>query len=400
VGEKMSAPITPTTKQVADNIVAQIEAQISQSVPLLPKAFIRVLARAISAVYIILYKYGGFIFLQMFVSTASDKQTTVNGRVLTPLREWGRLVGIPDPKAATQAEFTVTVTVTNQSGFLLGGSQLLGQTNGVTYLTSGDVALNAATVSVVVRAAGDQQGGDGSGTTGNLSPGAVLSFANPLPNVARDAVVFAVVTTGADAETTASYRQRILDRFQKRPQGGAYADYEQWGEEAEGVANIYPYTSQCPGQVDVYVESATEPDGIPTPAQLQAVLDIINLDASGLATRRPANALVNAFPIDRLSFDVKVLGLSVPGDLATVRNQVEDAVRDYLLSREPYIIGLSVGQRTDQVAQSALGGIVYDVVSNNGGLFTGVTATANGVNIGLYFLGVGEKAKLGALTYV
>lgn len=396
----MSAPITPTTKQVADNIVAQIEAQISQSVPLLPKAFIRVLARAISAVYIILYKYGGFIFLQMFVSTASDKQTTVNGRVLTPLREWGRLVGIPDPKAATQAEFTVTVTVTNQSGFLLGGSQLLGQTNGVTYLTSGDVALNAATVSVVVRAAGDQQGGDGSGTTGNLAPGAVLSFANPLPNVARDAVVFAVVTTGADAETTASYRQRILDRFQKRPQGGAYADYEQWGEEAEGIANVYPYTSICPGQVDVYVESATEPDGIPTTAQLQAVLDIINLDQNGLATRRPATALVNTFPITRPPFDVQVAGISVPGSLAAVQAQVTEATTEYFLSRAPYIVGLDVGVRVDIITQTELGGVISDIVSASGGFFSSVAIKKAGLPVSLYVLGIGEKAKLGAISYV
>jgi len=396
----MSATGTPTTEQVADNIVAQIEAQISQTVPLFPKAFIRVMAKAMAAVYVILYKYGGFTFLQMFVSTASDKPTTINGRIITPLREWGRLVGIPDPKAATQAELTVTVAVTNQTGFLRSGSQLLGQTNGVTYLTSGDVLLDAPTVNVVVRAAGDQQGGDGSGTIGNLSAGAVMSFANPLPNVARDAVVLNAVTTGAGAETTAAYRQRTLDRFQKRPQGGAYADYEQWGEEAEGVANVYPYTSQCPGQVDVYVESATEPDGIPTTAQLQAVLDIINLDQNGLATRRPATALVNTFPIIRPPFDVQVAGISVPGSLAAVQAQITEATTEYFLSRAPYIVGLDVGVRVDIITQTELGGVVSDIVSAAGGLFSSVAIRKAGLPVSIYVLGVGEKAKLGAISYV
>jgi uncharacterized phage protein gp47/JayE len=396
----MSAPTTPTTKQVADNIVAQIEAQISQAVPLLPKTFIRVLARAVAGVYVILYKYGGFIFLQMFVSTASDKQTTVNGRVLTPLREWGTLVGIPDPKAATQAELTVTVTVTSQTGFLLGGSQLLGPTNGVTYLTSGDVALNAATVNVVVRAAGDQQGGDGAGTIGNLDAGSVLSFANPLPNVSREVVVLNEVTTGADGETTAAYRQRILDRFQKRPQGGAYADYEQWGEEAEGVANVYPYTSTCPGQVDVYVESATEVDGIPTTAQLQAVLDIINLDQNGLATRRPATALVNTFPITRAAFDVQVAGISVPGSLSAVQTQITEATTEYFLSRAPFIVGLDVGTRVDIITQSELGGIISGITSAAGGFFSSVAVSKAGLPVSLYVLGIGEKSKLGAVSYV
>lgn len=396
----MTAPATPTTAAIAANIVSQIEAQIGQSVPFLPKSFIRVLAKALAGVYVVLFKYGSFIWLQMFVRTASDQDFTVNGVVVNPLKEWGRLVGITDPTAATQAQTQVTVTVTNQTGFLRSGSQLLGPTNGIVYTVTGDVALNAPTVSAVVTASGDQQGGDGAGSIGNLDAGAVIAFANPLPNVGREVTVVSQVVTGSDGETSDSYRRRILDRFQKRPQGGAYADYEQWGEEAEGVLNVYPYTGGCPGQVDLYVESATEPDGVPTNAQMQAVLEVVNLDPSGLATRRPANALVNSYPITRATFDVKVLGLSVPGDLATVRDQIEEAAREYFLSREPYIVGLSVGQRTDQIAQSALGGVVYDVVSNNGGLYTGLTITANGVNVGLYFLGIGEKAKLGALTYV
>lgn len=398
----MSAPITPTTKQVADNIVAQIEAQISQTVPFFPKTFVRVMARAVAAVIVQLYKYGGFLFLQMFVSTASDRQTTVNGRVITPLGEWGRLVGVPDPKPATQAELTVTVGVTQQTGFLLSGSQLLGPSNGVTYLTSGDTALNAPTINVVIRAAGDQQGGDGSGTIGNLDAGAVLSFANPLPNVAREVTIVNQVTTGADAETTAAWRQRILDRFQKRPQGGAYADYEQWGEEAAGILSAYPYTSDCPGQVDVYFESATEPDGIPTAAQIQDGLDLIALDQNGLASRQPANALVNGFPITRTPFDVRVLGLSVPSGaaLADVQDQITAAVTEYYISREPYIAGLSVGNRADQITLTGLGGVVDDVVSTAGGIFTGVTMEVGGSLSTLYVLGIGEKSKLGAISYV
>ena len=88
---------TPTTKQISDNIISQIEATISQSVPLLPKAFIRVLAKALAGVVTILYKYAGFIFLQMFVRYASFSETTINGKTLTPLVEWGRLIGVGDP---------------------------------------------------------------------------------------------------------------------------------------------------------------------------------------------------------------------------------------------------------------------------------------------------------------
>ncbi len=396
----MSAPQTPTTSEISDNIVAQISAQIAQTVPLMPKSFIRVLAKALAGVIVVLYKYAGFIWLQMFVRTASDQDTTINGVVVNPLKEWGRLVGISDPKASTQAVLAISIPVLTQGDTLASGTQLINTSTGVVYLLTGDVELNASTVAGVVTASGDQDGGDGSGTIGNVADGTTLSFVSSLPTVSTSVTVTSTTTTGADAEETDAYRQRILDRFQKRPQGGAYADYEQWGEEAEGIANVYPYTSPTPGQVDLYVESATETDGIPTAAQLQAVLDVVELDSDGLATRRPAGALVNAFPISRLAFDIRILGISVPSNLAGVKTQIEAAVTEHLLSREPYIVGLDVGTRKDLITTTAIGGIVSDIVTAAGGYFTSIEIMQDTATITLYILGVGEKAKAGSFTYV
>lgn len=394
---------TPTTKEINDNIIAQLEASLNQSIPLLPKSFLRVLAKAMAGVFVLLYKYAGFMFLQLFVRTAAYADTEVNGVTVNPLREWGDLVGVPDRAPATQAELLIDITVENQTGFLPSNTQLVGRDNGVTYLTLGSVALNASTVQATVRAVSDQAGGGGAGTIGNLDPGAVLSFANPLASVVRNATVVSQTVTGADAEAIDAYRQRIIDRFQKRPQGGAYADYEQWGEGPAGILNVYPYTSPCPGQVDLYVEATPEssgsPDGIPTAAQLQEVLDAVELDDAGLASRRPANALVNAFPIDRVAFDVRVTGLLV-SDLAEVRDQIEAALAEYFVSREPFIPGLSVPPRRDRITRSALSGVVDDVVSASGGIFSTVFLSQNSVELDLYSLAVGEKAKLGTVGWV
>lgn len=394
---------TPTTKEINDNIIAQLEASLNQSIPLLPKSFLRVLAKALAGVFVLLYKYAGFMFLQMFVRTAVYADTEVNGQTVNPLREWGDLVGVPDRAAATQAELLINITVESQTGFLPANTQLVGADNGVTYLTLAGVPLDAPTVQATVRAVSDQAGGGGAGAIGNLDPGAVLSFANPLAAVSRNATVAAQTVTGADAEAIEAYRQRIIDRFQKRPQGGAYADYEQWGEEPAGILNVYPYTSECPGQVDLYVEATPEssgsPDGIPTAAQLQEVLDAVELDQTGLASRRPANALVNAFPIVRKAFAVRVTGLLVP-DLAEVRGQIETALADYFLSREPFIPGLSVPPRRDRITRSALSGVVDDIVSASGGIFSSVLVELDGVPIDLYSLGVGEKAKLQSVGWV
>ena len=116
---------TPTTKQINDNIIAQLEASLNQTIPLLPKAFLRVLAKVLAGVFILLYKYGGWNSLQQFVETASFAETEINGRTLNPLLTWGRQVGVGDPAAATQAELIVDIVVENQTGFLPSGSQLV-----------------------------------------------------------------------------------------------------------------------------------------------------------------------------------------------------------------------------------------------------------------------------------
>lgn len=394
---------TPTTKEISDNIIAQLEASLNQTIPLLPKSFMRVLAKALAGVFILLYKYVGFMFLQMFVASASIMETVVNGKTIRPLVEWGRLIGVGDPVAATNAELLIDITVEVQTGTLPTGSQLLNVTNGVTYITLGAVILNAAVVQATVRAVSDQVDGGGAGVIGNLDPGAVVSFANPLANVARDAVVVSQTVTGANAESTEAYRQRVIDRFQKRPQGGAYADYEEWGEEVAGIINTYPYTSIKPGQVDLFSEatvaSSGSPDGIPTAAQLQAVLDSVELDVDGLPSRRPANAFVNSFPITRVGFDVTVTGISGVGDLGQVQTDITAGVTEYFLSREPFIIGLSIAPRRDRITSSAVSGVVDDIVSAAGGIFSSVTVELNAVPITLHQLGIGEKAKATTVVF-
>lgn len=398
----MSAPTPPTTAEVADNIIAQLEANLNQTIPAFAKSFFRVLAKTMAAVYVILYKYCGFIALQMFIATASNEPTTINGVTVIPLQLLGVQNGTGLPASATSAELLIDVTVENQTGSLASGSQLINSANGITYLTIGDVLLDAATVQATIRAASDQSGGDGSGSQGNLEPGSIVSFANPLPNVSRNAVVDSQTITGADGETTAAYRQRVLDTEQKRPQGGAYADYELWGEEPAGIINIYPYTGS-PGEVDVYaeatVESSGDPDGIPTDAQLEEVAESINLDDNGLASRRSANALVNVYPISRIGFVVNVSGLVVD-NLGSVQDSITDAVEEYFLDRGPFIDGLTILPRKDRISRSAVSGTVDDIVSASGGIFSGVTMTLNDNLLEFYSLGEGEKAKAESVTFV
>ncbi len=393
--------VTPTTQDISDNIIGQMEAALSQTIPLLPKSFTRVLAKVLAGVFILLYKYAGFMFLQWFVTTASMAETNVNGRLIRPLVEWGRLIGEGDPDQATQAELLVDVTVQTQVGSLPSGSQLINVDTGVTYVTIGAVLLNAAVVQVTVRAVADQQDGGGAGVIGNMEVGQTLDFASPLANVARTVTVDSQVTTGANAESETAYRARVLGRFQRRPQGGAYSDYRVWGLGVAGIIGIYPYTGE-PGVVDVYAEatvaSSGSPDGIPTGAQLTAVDEAIQFDDAGLASGRPVGAFVNVQAITRTAFDVEVTGLSVP-DATAAESAITSALTDYFLDRAPFIAGLSVLPRRDRIAQSAVAGIVNSIVDAQGGSFNTVVVTESASPVINYNLGNGEKAKIGVLEF-
>jgi uncharacterized phage protein gp47/JayE len=389
---------TPTTRQLSDQIVGQLQASLSQTIPLLPKAFARVLAWVLAGAIVIVYKYAGFIFLQLFVAHASAEETTINGKKVTPLIEWGVLLGVGRPHAATRAEQLVSVKVTNQSGELKAGQTLLRTETRVLYQIVATVALDAPIIQFRIKAIGDDAGGDGSGSIGNLTAGDILSFATQPANVATTATVVSQVVTGADAEPIETYRARIVRRVQRRPQGGAYADYQSWGEEVLGIAHVYPYAGVIPGTVELYVEATEEssgsPDGIPTAPQIAAVLDAITLNESGKATRRPVNAAPLIAGIVRLPFDVQISGLAP--DNADNRTAIEDGVDEYLRTREPFIVGLSVLPREDRVTAAAVSGVVDSIVNALGATVTTVTLTPGPA----YTLGHGEKAKLGTPSYV
>ena len=394
---------TPSTQQLADDQVAYVDAALDHTTPLLAKAYTRVLSKAFGGSLTLLYKYAGWMLLQQFVEYASFKETTVLGHKIRPLVEWGRLIGVGDPLPAGRAELVLTVTVLVQSGTLPAGAQVLYPATGVMYLTTASVALNAPTVQVTVRAASDQKGGGGEGSIGNLLPGTAVSFANPLPNILRNAVVASQAVTAGDAELESAYRARVRRRFRNKPQGGAYADYQQWGEEDSGIVHAYPYTSDTPGIVEVYVEATVESsgsaDGIPTGPQLAAVKALIEADQNGLASRRPANDYVDVLPITRVSFDVTVTGLTAD-DEAAAETAIEEAVDEYLRGREPFIVGLSSLPRQDRITLAAVSGIIDDVVSSVGGTLASVQLIHTGSPIPAYTLGKGQKAKLGLITFV
>lgn len=391
-----------TITEINNLIIDQLEAQFNKTIPLLPKAFIRILAKVLAAVFITNNKQAGWIFLQIFVSTASFKEVKIYGNKVIPLIEWGRLKGIGDPTAAVQAEYDLDITVNSLGSTLPSGTQFSSTLNNVIYITQQSYLLSNPTETIQVIATMG-------GTVGNLSVSDILSTVNTLGIIDNDGTISAVLTTGVDAETEASYRQRVIEAFQLQPQGGAYADYRLWASDVPGVLQTYIYTGDTPANVIVYVagDSAIYPDRIPDTALLEAVGNAIDFDPdTTLSTRRPITAIIdpagdqsygNVLPVIIKPFDVDVTGVIVD-DLATVKTEIKAALNIYFLAREPYIIGLSLPPALNTIAQSNIIGIVNDIVQSHNGSFTTAILKLNGVTIQNYIAQEGELAKLDVLT--
>ena len=58
---------TPTTKEIQDSIVNQVVASTSSVTTLLPRAFTRFFAKVLAGVFMLIYKYAGWMFLQIFI---------------------------------------------------------------------------------------------------------------------------------------------------------------------------------------------------------------------------------------------------------------------------------------------------------------------------------------------
>jgi len=394
---------TKTIKGISDGIVSQLEQSLNTQFPLLPKAFNRVLSKSIASAFIMLTHYSNFIQLQQYVATCSANNITILGVTINPLNFWGSLIGVGDRGDGERAAHTVTVTVSQTGGVLDSGTQLISATNGFTYITSQSYALTSPSIEIEVQAANDEAGNAGVGAAGNLSNGDQISFVNPPATVGKNATVTGQTVTGADPESAEAYRQRVVIAYKRRKQGGAYIDYKSWGEEVDGIVNVYPYTGVNAGEMDIYSEateaSSGSADGIPTPSQLLAVKQSIEFDQNGKATRRPASTFINSYPITRTGFKVQVQGLSVD-NAAQVQQDIETAVSDFFLSAEPFIEGLSVPPRSDTVSRTEVESVIIYIVKANNGTFVGANITlVDDTPVSVYQLGAGEKAKLLEITF-
>lgn len=388
-----------TIEEINNLIVSGLEIELNTKFKLLPKAFVRVIAKVLSGVYITLYKQQAWILLQMFVATASFDEIEVLGRKIRPLVMWGDLAGIGEPENATQFKGKIKVKATNVGSNFLQGTQFLNPATGKIYITTETVLLRDVENIVGIKCSE-------SGIAGNLVIGDELISTSPLVNVVRNAVCTEIIANAEDEESEDSYRSRISARWKNPPQGGALGDYRRWANEVPGVLQSYIYKDDNSAAGVIIYVVANNDSRIAEPELLVAVGNACDYDPETGEGRKPIGAVIdpdndgtyaNIKPCDVLKFDVYINNYTET-TLSSFIDEVKSEIQNYFLSREPFVRGLSTDiDRADRISAINVGGIVNDVAEGGDGYFESLDLKKDDEKIEFYILQRGEIAQLGKL---
>jgi hypothetical protein len=384
-------------------IIDGLQQEFNNKLRILPKSFIKILASILAAIYIVLFKQIGWMFLQIFPETAYFGEINILGIRIRPLVKWGVLWGAGEPRLGTQWRGTITVKVVATNTVLNTGTQLKSDFTGKIYIVDETKTLENDTETAELICTS-------MGTIGNLEIGDRLYFVEPLGNVKKDVEVTTVSEVAIDEETEADYRYRVINRWRVQPQGGALADYRIWGMEVSGVLNVYPYNDDgSPNGVLLYVSGnpAVFSDRIPAAALLVAVGNACTYNPeTGRANRKPMTAVIdpqnngtytNIKPVTLKIFDIYIDDLTGISALE-FSNSVKTPIKEYFLGREPYIRGLSDdNNKTNLVSKNNVSSVVDQIAISIKAEFDSVTMKEGETVMPAYTLGMGELCDLGNL---
>ncbi len=300
----------PTTKELKNQIIADIEGKLGITVPWLPKNFIRKLAKALAGIQTLAYRFGLWCYKQIFAATADDEALIKGGA------QYG-LTRSP----AVRAKHTAQATGTDDTQ-IPGGTLWIGDDNGLVYQQKETVVITVGVAEITNEclAAGD---------AGNLLVDDTLTIASPLAGINDTATVTGTITIGEDQESVESFRNQVMQREKNKPQGAAAPDYIGWALEVAGIAEAFAFRP-TPGFVNVYplTDDEDPANRVPSSAKLTEIEDYLSE-----TKRKPFGATVSALAMTELNFDVDIADLS-PND-ATTKANILAAITAYMYARRP-----------------------------------------------------------------
>jgi uncharacterized phage protein gp47/JayE len=330
-----------TLSQIREDIIADLEAQYGDSIPLVGKVFLNALATVQAGKLKLMYLAIGLLQKNIFVDTADSESSGGT------LERYGRIKLGRNPFPATAGQYEVSITGT--IGGVIPGQTIFKSNDdssnpGRLYVLDSDFELESSPDTITLRALT-------SGLDGKLEIGDELTSTTPLTDASDDATVTSETVEPLSAEDLEEYREKTLEAYRLEPQGGAAADYRLWAFDVQGVAKVYPYaTSGETNEVDVYVEAtqadSTDGHGTPTQDILDEVAEVIEFDPDTTKSleerwRRPLGVFeVNVLAITPKPIEIEIVGLV--GATEDDELLIETALEDMIDEIRPFVAGADV----------------------------------------------------------
>ena len=386
----------PTLNELYNDIVADIEANLSVNIPIIGPSFVRAFAMVQAAKLKIGYLLIAKVQKNIWPDTA---ETEASGGTL---ERYGRVKLGRNPFSATAGEYEIQVT--GDVGAVVPAQQTWKSDDdslnpGAIYILDEEYELTATTDTVTVRALT-------TGSAGQLNIADKMTATSPIALVNKQATVVLESVSPLDAETTEEYRQKILDAFRLEPQGGAATDLRLWGSDAQGVAQIYPYAkSGFPGEVNVYVEAtpedSTDGKGTPSNTILTEVEEVIETNPDESIDilergRRPLTMVVNVEPITPLDVDIEIVGYS--NLTTTIETALTDELTDMINAVRPFVSGIDIlSEKNDIISYNTVVARILNAYS--GSVFTDIIITVDGVEVSTYTFVDGNIPYVNSITF-
>ncbi len=335
----------PDLATLIERAQADIESRLPGADARLRRSLLGVLARMHAGTVHGLYGYLDWVSKQLMIDTADAEHLERHASI------WG-----VSRKAAMPA--TGTVTFTGTDGAVIPQGTALQRADGIKYATDAEATISAGSASAGVTASQPGESSNAAGGTG-------LTLVSPVSGVNSAATVnSAGLTGGADTETDASLRQRLLARIQNPPHGGAQADYVAWALEVSGVTRAWVYPAELGlGTITLrFMMDDAYADGIPQAADVQAVQDYI--DAVRPVTADLTVVAPVAVPLDltiALTPNTSAVQAAVKAELADLLTREAEPGGTILLSHIREAISIAAGE-TDHDLTSP----TADVTHNTG----------------------------------
>jgi len=349
----------PSLTEIIDRVIADISNRISGvDSSVMRRSLLGILGRAEGGVAHLLYGYIDWVARQVIPDTAESEY----------LERWAAIWAITR-KPADFAAGSVTFPGTN--GSVIPAGTVVQRQDGLQYevLTGATIASGTATVSVQALLAG---------VDSNLAAGSRVTLLSPIAGVQTNGTVAAGgIADGVDVESDDRLRERLLQRIQNPPQGGATADYVLWALEVPGVTRVWVYPMQMgAGTVTVLFATDDDPGGmIPDAAkvaEVQAHIDELRPVTAEVFVGAPIAAPINpSIAIRPNTAEVQAAVIAELEDLLT-RDAVPGGT--ILISRMREAVSIAAGEENNAFISPTA-----DVTNATGHIATLGTVTFSGL---------------------